>query len=262
MLECFGIEICADKVERNHRFLEEALELVQACGCTESEAQQLVRYVYGRPVGELAQEVGGVMVTLAALCLAHGTDMDVAGEKELARVWTKVEQIRAKQAAKPKNSPLPQEAAPAAQGEVISAQSVREAMDSKGFWRSCCGCHELNEGYATGRYSPALRCHLGLGCFECGGIGAVWDTTDYEDMAAFMAAEPATDPTGIDAVQLVREHFARTQEAMGFHESARILRAGSNSPIEQGIGFGRVLIGVRAALAHLDIADLSKLGSK
>jgi Skp family chaperone for outer membrane proteins len=30
-----------------------------------------------------------------------------AGEIELARVWTKVEQIRAKQAAKPKHSPLP-----------------------------------------------------------------------------------------------------------------------------------------------------------
>jgi len=30
------------------------------------------------------------------------------GETELARVWTKVEKIRAKQAAKPKHSPLPQ----------------------------------------------------------------------------------------------------------------------------------------------------------
>ena len=39
-----------------HRFLEEALELVQACGATASEAHQLVDYVYGRPVGEPAQE--------------------------------------------------------------------------------------------------------------------------------------------------------------------------------------------------------------
>jgi hypothetical protein len=45
------------------------------------------------------------MVTLAALCLANGFDMH-AEETELARVWTKVEQIRAKQAAKPKHSPL------------------------------------------------------------------------------------------------------------------------------------------------------------
>lgn len=108
LLECFGAEIASDRDERNHRFLEEALELVQACGCTSSEAHQLVDYVYGRQVGERGQEIGGVMVTLAALCLAHGVDMHQAGEDELARVWTKVEKIRAKQAAKPKHSPLPE----------------------------------------------------------------------------------------------------------------------------------------------------------
>jgi hypothetical protein len=107
MMACFGAEISADGAERNHRLLEESLELVQACGCTASEAHQLVEYVYGRPVGERAQEVGGVMVTLAALCLAQGLDMQAAGETELARIWTKVEAIRAKQAAKPKHSPLP-----------------------------------------------------------------------------------------------------------------------------------------------------------
>lgn len=108
MLACFGAEIAADKAERNHRFLEEALELVQATGCSAGEAHQLVDYVYGRPVGEPVQEIGGVMVTLAALCLAHGMDMHGAAETELARIWTKVEQIRAKQAAKPKHSPLPE----------------------------------------------------------------------------------------------------------------------------------------------------------
>lgn len=107
MMECFGPMIAGDREERNHRFLEEALELVEACGCTASEAHQLVDYVYGLPIGEPHQEVGGVMVTLAALCLANSLDMHEAGETELARVWTKVEVIRAKQAAKPKHSPLP-----------------------------------------------------------------------------------------------------------------------------------------------------------
>lgn len=107
MLACFGAEISADRVERNHRFLEESLELVQACGCTASEAHQLVDYTFGRPLGEPMQEVGGVMVTLAGLCLANGIDMHNAGDVELRRVWTKVEQIRAKHAAKPKHSPLP-----------------------------------------------------------------------------------------------------------------------------------------------------------
>jgi NTP pyrophosphatase (non-canonical NTP hydrolase) len=112
LLACFGEAIARDKTERNHRFIEEALELVQAGGCTASEAHQLVDYVFGRPVGEMSQEAGGVMNTLAALCLAHGIDLDAAAETELARVWTKVEQIRAKQAAKPKHSPLPEHVAP------------------------------------------------------------------------------------------------------------------------------------------------------
>jgi len=109
MLKCFGQVIADDKVERNHRFLEEALELVQSTGCTADEAHQLVDYVYGRPIGDPPQEVGGVMVTLAALCLANNMNMHWAGEVELARIWGKIDQIRAKQATKPKHSPLPQE---------------------------------------------------------------------------------------------------------------------------------------------------------
>jgi len=49
---CFGLEIANDKDERNHRFLEESLELVQSLGCTKEEALKIVDYVYGRPVGE------------------------------------------------------------------------------------------------------------------------------------------------------------------------------------------------------------------
>ena len=107
LLECFGDMIAGDREERNHRFLEEALELVQACGCTAHEAHQLVDYVFGRHAGDPPQEVGGVMVTLAALCLANSLDMHQCGETELERIWTKTEEIRAKQAAKPKHSPLP-----------------------------------------------------------------------------------------------------------------------------------------------------------
>lgn len=107
MQACFGPEISADKMERNHRFFEEGTELIQANGMTRSEAHQLVDYTFDRPVGELRQEAGGVMVTLAALCLASGLDMHEAGEIELERIWTMVDAIRAKQAAKPKHSPLP-----------------------------------------------------------------------------------------------------------------------------------------------------------
>lgn len=121
LLECFGAEIAADRMERNHRFMEESLELVQSLGCTASEAHQLVDYVFGRPVGDPPQEVGGVMVTLAALCLANGLDMHDAGEVELARISVPVlvAKIRAKQAAKPKHSPLP-ESAPSAAPECLT----------------------------------------------------------------------------------------------------------------------------------------------
>jgi NTP pyrophosphatase (non-canonical NTP hydrolase) len=112
MMACFNDEIAFSRKERNHRFLEEALELVQAMGCTRSEANQLVDYVFDRPIGEPKQEVGGVIVCLAALCTAAEIDMDAAGETELARIWTKVEKIRAKHAAKPQFSPLPGPSAP------------------------------------------------------------------------------------------------------------------------------------------------------
>lgn len=134
LLACFGEMIAGDREERNHRFLEEALELVQSLGCTQSEAHQLVDYVYGRTVGIPAQEVGGVMVTLAALCLANGMDMHDAGEVELTRINDPVvvEKIRAKQAAKPKYSPLPMAAPltqvaprPAAQQGKPSAYALK-----------------------------------------------------------------------------------------------------------------------------------------
>lgn len=106
LMECFGEEISSDRQERNHRFLEEALELVQSLDCTAAEAHQLVDYVFNRSVGDPNQEVGGVMVTLAALCLANDLEMHKAGEDELIRIWTKVDAIREKQANKPKHSPL------------------------------------------------------------------------------------------------------------------------------------------------------------
>jgi len=138
MLECFGAEIAADKIERNHRFFEGATEAVQANGMTRSEAHQLVDYTFDRPVGELHQEIGGVMVTLAALCLASGQDMHAAGETELARIWTKIKAIRAKQAAKPKHSPLAAAPQPA-QTQVALTELVKkwERWQRDGERRGC-----------------------------------------------------------------------------------------------------------------------------
>lgn len=101
-LGCFGSEDTADRLMRTHRFLEEALELAQACGCTKEAAAEVLAYVYGRPTGVVKQEAGGTMVSLAVLCEAFGFSMDEAGETELARVLGKVEEIRVRHAGKPK----------------------------------------------------------------------------------------------------------------------------------------------------------------
>lgn len=108
MLACFGPEIAADRLERADRFTEEALELAQTMpGFNAERAHALVDYVFGRDIGERGQEVGGVMVTLAALCNTFDISISAEAERELARVWTKVEAIRAKQASKPVGSALP-----------------------------------------------------------------------------------------------------------------------------------------------------------
>jgi DNA repair exonuclease SbcCD ATPase subunit len=109
MNACFPPEVIADVVERNFRFLEESLELVQSLGASKEQATRLVDYVYARSIGEPQQEAGGVMVTLAALCNASNLNINKCAEDELSRVWTKIEKIRAKHFSKPKEvvSPIP-----------------------------------------------------------------------------------------------------------------------------------------------------------
>ena len=123
VMACFGIVVRHDKRERQHRFFEEAGELIQALGTTREEAHQLVDYVYDRTAGDPAQEVGGVLLTLAALCNASRVSMQQAGETELARVWTKIDQIRAKQAAKPSHGPLPGPSEPRANSNTEQEQT-------------------------------------------------------------------------------------------------------------------------------------------
>lgn len=98
--ECFTETVLSDKVERNYRFLEEALELVQSIGFTKEQSLKMIDHVYDRPAGDPYQEVGGVMVTLAALCIANGLNMHNNGETELYRVWQNIDKIKAKQLAK------------------------------------------------------------------------------------------------------------------------------------------------------------------
>lgn len=134
MAECFGAAIASDVRERGDRFLEEALELLQSHGYDRDRVATLCDYVYGRPVGEPAQEVGGVMVTLAAYCLATGLDMHAAGDAELARINVPaiIEKIRVKQASKcGLHTPLP---TPPASAERADADR-RDAEHEQFVWR-------------------------------------------------------------------------------------------------------------------------------
>jgi hypothetical protein len=134
LLTCFGEEITFNKNERNHRFLEESLELVQSLDCTREEAHMLVDYVFDRPVGEPHQEAGGALVTLAALCVANDFKFEDLGEVELARAWGKIDQIREK----PRNSPLP--------GKYPSEKSFPQPDRNRKGKEPCGECHlELGE---------------------------------------------------------------------------------------------------------------------
>jgi NTP pyrophosphatase (non-canonical NTP hydrolase) len=160
MLTCFGEEITADRLERADRFIEESLELAQTMPqFTADRAHALVDYVFGRPVGEVGQEVGGVMVTLAAMCNVSDIKINDEAERELARIWTKVEAIRAKQAAKPTGSALPIPAPDLAR-KAASADAMAEAADELANAESAYRlCHDLKgDGHIeTGRAWDYMR---------------------------------------------------------------------------------------------------------
>lgn len=102
MIKCMGTKVALSTNERNFRFLEEAAELVQAGGMSRRQALETINYVFSREIGTVPSETGGVMVTLAALCTAHGVDMDLEGWREIDRIDNPemIEKIRAKHARK------------------------------------------------------------------------------------------------------------------------------------------------------------------
>lgn len=100
-INTFGIETATNKEERNLRFLEESLELVQSLGMSEEKVRALVDYIFDRPLGEPKQEVGGVLVTLALLCSSNGIQMQEVGYEELDRIVENSSKIGEKWKSKP-----------------------------------------------------------------------------------------------------------------------------------------------------------------
>lgn len=139
-MHCFGSDSVCDPTVRAHRFLEEALELVQATGIPKSDALRLVDYVYSRPVGELEQEVGGVMVTLATYCDALGLSMDSCAVQELNRAIINTAAIRRKAELKPKFTDAPS----------VSANAIRlYAWEGFADWIRVGDMDRIREVYQT-----------------------------------------------------------------------------------------------------------------
>lgn len=139
--ECFDRPTAQSYRERNLRFIEEAIELLQSCDMAKKDILDMVEYTFSRPKGEVKQEVGGTMVTLAALCEAHGIDMLKAGEEELYQATLNTEKIQAKHKQKklkdksdtPDNT-LKTEIQKATSIEVFTDGSCLKNPDGAGGW--------------------------------------------------------------------------------------------------------------------------------
>lgn len=135
MAQCFVPSLYSNMTERGDRLLEEVLELLQAHGYDPSRVATLVDYVFNRPVGQPAQEVGGVMVTLAGYCWVAGLDMHAAGDTELVRITQPevMAKIRAKQEAKNAlhfDTPLPGRIAGSAAAPAAFTRMLPEVPES------------------------------------------------------------------------------------------------------------------------------------
>lgn len=84
--ESLGEESASNGIERTLRFVEEAVELAQACGVDAGIVRRLVDYVFDRSVGDPPKEIAGCMVSLYGAASALGVDADEEFKKELIRI--------------------------------------------------------------------------------------------------------------------------------------------------------------------------------
>lgn len=108
---------------------------------------------------------------------------------------------------------LPREHARAAlystppQGKAEAVGDELEAVprvmaESGGWWRSCTGCLDSDDGHPTGHYpySDIFKCRLGGGCHECGGLGVTWESGRGLEMFDAHAAPTAASEDEVCAL--------------------------------------------------------------
>lgn len=81
-----GERLLRDKWERSMRVLEEAMEVGQACGISRFQVFGLMVRVYGRPVGDLKQELAGLNVCLRALAASQMVGVEEVTLEEVDRI--------------------------------------------------------------------------------------------------------------------------------------------------------------------------------
>ena len=87
--KAFGADHATSLPQRGLRMLEEAIEAYQSAGGTSEMAHKLVDYIFSRPIGELGQEIGGIMITVYGLANAAGLSVEAEEEREYRRVLSK-----------------------------------------------------------------------------------------------------------------------------------------------------------------------------
>lgn len=107
LLDAFPKDPVVRPKTRALRFLEEALELVQALGITKEKVLEQVEYTFNRPVGEPVQEVGGTAFTFTALCEAIGVNPIEEGHKNVDQAYRRIDEIREKAKHKPSAGDIP-----------------------------------------------------------------------------------------------------------------------------------------------------------
>lgn len=85
----FGRGVATNTKERAKRLLEEAIELAQCENISLEEVNLLAKHVFAKPIGEPAQEVGGIGVTLLAYCASKRLDPEEEEQREIDRIWLK-----------------------------------------------------------------------------------------------------------------------------------------------------------------------------
>ena len=96
LVDCFGNSITFDKQERNCRFFEEAVELVQAYQFPKWVALAMVEYIYERDPGDPKKEPGDLLIAFLAHCHVNGNDAQVCLEEALENIQVNIAKIREK----------------------------------------------------------------------------------------------------------------------------------------------------------------------